>query len=204
MSRLSRRYVIGKFTELRLAYTVRPPREAFAIPGYLRDIEGRFLYWLAGRVPPGGRALEVGSFKGRSSVFISAGLPRDARLACVDTWRNDAMPYDASADALPEFERNVSPYRHRIDILRGRSAEVAGTWKEPVDLLFIDGDHSYEGCRDDIIAWRPFVKAGGMIAFHDSSEVGVARAVDEYIPRRLRRRERYAWSIFAFRCASAA
>lgn len=187
--RLSRQYLGGKLAEAFIRYTVHPPRDLFGVPGYLRDIEGQFLYWLARRMPAGGRALEVGSFKGRSSGFIAAGLFCGSRLACVDTWMNDAMPHDSSSDSMPEFELNVARYRDRLDVFRGRSAEVARTWKEPLDLLFIDADHSYDGCRDDVLAWRPFVRPGGWIAFHDSGEAGVRRAIDECIPPALRRRE---------------
>src|SRR2546428_4374509 len=166
MRRLSRRYLVSKAAEVFIRYAVRPPRELFTVPGYLRDVEGRFLYWLSASVPENGRALEIGSFKGRSSGFIAAGLSPGSRLACVDTWMNDAMPYDAPVDSMPEFERNLIRYRERIDVLRGHSVEVAKGWNEPLDLLFVDGDHSYGACRTDIIAWKPFVRPGGWIAFH--------------------------------------
>ena len=52
-----------------------------------------------------------------------------------------------------------------------------------IDLIFIDGDHSYEACRDDIAAWAPFVRPGGVIAFHDfgSRADGVTRAIFEAV-----------------------
>ena len=50
-----------------------------------------------------------------------------------------------------------------------------------VDFIFIDGDHSYDACKADIAAWAPFVKRGGVIAFHDfgSRADGVTRAIFE-------------------------
>ena len=50
-----------------------------------------------------------------------------------------------------------------------------------VDFIFIDGDHSYAACKADIAAWAPFVKRGGVIAFHDfgSRADGVTRAIFE-------------------------
>ena len=49
-----------------------------------------------------------------------------------------------------------------------------------LDFVFIDGDHSYDGCKRDIAAWTPKVKLGGWIGGHDYSERwGVKRAVDE-------------------------
>ena len=64
--------------------------------------------------------------------------------------------------------------------IRGQSE---GTPANPIDFVFIDGDHSYDACRADIEAWTPFVKPGGVIAFHDfgSRADGVTRAIFEAI-----------------------
>src|SRR6185295_5241736 len=142
MRRLSRRYLKVKLWESYLKLFTHPPKELFSKPGYLHLLEGKFLYWLARQVHEGGLALEIGSFKGKSSCFIAAGLSPDAKLICVDTWQNDAMPYDSQRDVLPEFMSNTSTYRKQIEINRGRSLEIASTWLRPLDFLFIDGDHS--------------------------------------------------------------
>jgi predicted O-methyltransferase YrrM len=197
MQRLSQRYVLAKSWETYLRLFVRPPDALSRIPGYLHPLEQCFLYWLAASVPRNGLALEIGSFKGKSSACIAAGLPQGARLACVDTWQNDAMPYDEKSDSMNEFLDNTRSYRQVIEPHRGTSSEVAATWDRPIDFLFIDGDHTYEGCSADIKAWLGFVRRGGWIAFHDSSETGVWKAISELFPRSLRRSERNAWSIFA-------
>jgi predicted O-methyltransferase YrrM len=61
------------------------------------------------------------------------------------------------------------------------AAKQLGNLKGTVDFIFIDGDHSYEACQADIAAWAPFVKRGGVIAFHDfgSRADGVTRAIFE-------------------------
>ena len=169
------------------------------LPGYLHFLEGKFLYWLARQVPQEGLAMEIGSFKGKSSCFLAAGLPAMAKLICVDTWNNDAMPYDSQSDVLPEFVKNTATYQQQIEIRRGHSLEVASTWSRTIDFLFIDGDHSYEGCSTDLAAWLPFIKQGGWIAFHDSGEPGVARAIAELFPPSARNSEFQSWSIFAAR-----
>ena len=197
LSRFSRRYLKAKAWENYLKRFVHPPRTLELIPGYLHPLEARFLFWLAGRVPEGGLALEIGSFKGKSSANLAAGLKPGARLACVDTWQNQAMPYDPTVDVLPEFLRNTENYRDRIDTCRGSSVAIAANWSRPLDLLFIDGDHSYEGCSSDLRAWLSFLKPGGWIAFHDSSEAGVARAIDELFPKSSQAFSLSAWSIFA-------
>lgn len=199
MRRLSRKYLKCKLWERYLKFRVHPPQDLFSLPGYLHLLEGKFLYWLGSQVPAQGLALEIGSFKGKSSCFVAAGLPLDAKLVCVDTWYNDAMPYDSQNDVLPEFLYNTAPYQERIEPNRGRSLDVASVWSRPLDFLFIDGDHSYEGCSTDLKAWLPFVKKGGWIAFHDSGEPGVARAIAERLPPACRESECQAWSIFAAR-----
>lgn len=183
--------------EAYLKLFVHPPKALSSTPGYLHPIEGRFLHWLAGRVPKHGLALEVGSFKGKSTCFIASSLDPSARLACVDTWLCDAMPYDDPNDVMSEFLKNVSGYVNTIETHRGRSVDVAARWARPIDLLFIDGDHSYEGCSADLRSWLGFVKPGGWIAFHDSGEEGVARAIAEFFPKTLRGPEVSVWSVFA-------
>lgn len=195
--RLSYTYVAGKAFHAFLRAFTSPPPELASIPGYLHPLEGMCLHWLAGKVPPGGIAVEVGSFKGKSSAYLASGLKAPgARLACVDVWENRAMPFDPPEDVLPEFERNVARYREKIDIHRGLSTDVAATFPALIDVLFIDGDHSFEGCSADIDAWLPRVRRGGHIAFHDSSQEGVARAIAERLPPSRRSRGVLAWSIF--------
>jgi predicted O-methyltransferase YrrM len=199
MSRLSRQYLSDKAWESYLRLFVHPPSAINSLPGYLHPLEGRFLRWLGGRVPSNGLALEIGSFKGKSSSFFASGLRPTAYLACVDTWRNSAMPYDAPSDSMSEFLKNTAKYGNLIETHQGESAEVAEKWSRPIDVLFIDGDHSYEGCSTDMKAWIPFVREGGWVAFHDSSEEGVVRAIEELFPEDKRTSELRAWSIFAAR-----
>jgi predicted O-methyltransferase YrrM len=49
----------------------------------------------------------------------------------------------------------------------GDSKEIARTWAEPIDYIFIDGDHEYEGACGDILGWLPHIRKGGYIAVHD-------------------------------------
>jgi len=199
MFRLSVRHLKRKALENCIWVGVRPPPDLKDIPGYLHPLECRFLYWLANRVSAGGVALEVGSFKGKSSANIAAGLSAGSRLVCVDTWMNDAMPYDSNADVFSEFEQNVRQYADRIDTHRNTSVTVSESWNQPIDLLFIDGDHSYEGCSSDLESWMPFVRPGGYVALHDSAERGVVKAIEELFPEHQRTSEMNVWSIFAAR-----
>jgi len=57
-----------------------------------------------------------------------------------------------------------------VEFVTGDSSTVGKTWTKPIDLLVVDGDHSFEGCRKDIISWWPHLKQGGLCFFHDAKE----------------------------------
>jgi uncharacterized Rossmann fold enzyme len=139
---------------------------------------------------------EIGVFKGELSRKLL--LRRDLTLYMVDSWTTEHTPeYTASGDfhaALSagtqencyQITRHVVHFAgERAKILRKDSREAAKDIPDgSLDFVFIDADHSYEGCRADIEAWLPKVKAGGFIAGHDYDNAkypqwGVKRAVDE-------------------------
>jgi predicted O-methyltransferase YrrM len=123
---------------------------------------------LAAACPPGAAALEIGSYLGASSGYLAAGLAQvGGTLTCVDTWQNQAMP-DGERDTFAEFQKNLSPVRDRLIMIRKAtqeltSAELGG----PFHLVFIDGDHSYDAVRRDFELIAPCVAPGGTVAFHD-------------------------------------
>jgi len=128
--------------------------------------------------------VEIGSYLGASSAFIAEGIKRREKpttLFCVDTWLNDAMS-EGPRDTYADFVRNMSPYGDRVTPLRGRSTEVAQTFAQPIGLLFLDGDHSYEAMNDDVTAWLTKVAPGGVVICHDVGWAeGVQRVVRESI-----------------------
>lgn len=71
---------------------------------------------------------------------------------------------------------------------RGKSADIAKQWQFilnmwKISVLFIDGDHSYQGCKTDIESWYPHMKKGGVMFFHDHDETspGVLQATAEFV-----------------------
>jgi len=153
------------------------------IPTYTNPRELLTLYKLAAACPPNARALEIGSHLGASSCHLAAGLaPLNGRLLCVDTWRNDAM-LDGPEDTFPEFQANIAPLRGWIEPFRKHSKDLSTLeFDRPFNLIFIDGDHSYEAVRRDLRLVAPWLASGGTIAFHDFSHpnhMGVTRAVGE-------------------------
>jgi predicted O-methyltransferase YrrM len=78
-------------------------------------------------------------------------------------------------------------HERRAHIIKEDSVLAASRFKDySIDLVFIDGDHSYEGCNRDICAWLPKVKVGGLIGGHDYNhplQGNVKKAVDEFFPQ---------------------
>lgn len=71
------------------------------------------------------------------------------------------------------------------NFLQGDSSRIAGVWTKKIHVLFIDGDHSYEGCKTDIDSWYPHMASGGVMLFHDcdATSPGVEQAVKEFAER---------------------
>jgi predicted O-methyltransferase YrrM len=131
-------------------------------------VERLALFQLAKLLPPGARALEIGAHVGSSALFICAGLNHGGgHLISVDTWMNQTMP-DGAKDTLQEFLANTRPYAHMITPVRKLSHELTESdIGGPLDLVFIDGDHSEVTVRADFRIITPWVKPGGLVAFHD-------------------------------------
>jgi predicted O-methyltransferase YrrM len=127
---------------------------------------------------------EIGSYLGASACCFGAALRRQGAgtILCIDTWQNDAMT-EGTRDTYSEFSRNTAPYSQFIEPLRGLSTDVVGEVEQRtkvLDLLFIDGDHSYEGASADWRAYRHLLAPGSIVAFHDVGWAeGVVRVVKE-------------------------
>ena len=90
---------------------------------------------------------------------------------------------------MRQAEQRVKFAKERTNIFRMRSSEAAGMAKALYDFVFLDADHSYEGCAADLAAWAPKVRPGGYICGHDYENTdfpkfGVTQAVDEFVAER--------------------
>jgi predicted O-methyltransferase YrrM len=122
------------------------------------------------------RVVEIGVYEGSSALLLLDALGAGADLHLIDPYgrRPDALPrgWGASEWATRRLlARHVrrraadAPAVHwHVDL----SADVASEWREPVDLVFVDGDHSEAGCERDWLSWSPFVAEGGRVVFHDA------------------------------------
>jgi predicted O-methyltransferase YrrM len=122
--------------------------------------------------------VEIGVYEGASALALVDKLGPGAELHLID-------PYGSHPDALPggwgASEWATRRTLARAIRRRGRDApivrwhvalshDVAAAWQEQVDMVFIDGDHSEQGCELDWSAWNRFVAPGGRVVFHDARE----------------------------------
>ena len=156
-------------------------KEYFRIYTELGKIERLLLYKLALSLPKRSVILEIGSYLGASSSFLALGAQKNnSKVYCCDTWKNDTMT-EGPRDTFKEFLSNTKQLP-KIIPLKGRSEDIGKDFTEKIDLLFIDGDHSYQGVRTDLITWLPHTKKGTILVMHDYSWAGgVIKSVDEIV-----------------------
>ena len=149
------------------------------------------------RACQGATVIEVGTLRGDLALWCCTQRP-DIRWTMVDNWLPmDEQPeaYRATGDDHALHPKSIADRNRaaalgvadRIEarVLQGNSVEVAnGLMEASADLVFIDADHSYDGCAADIVAWKRVVKLGGWLGGHDYRNPdprfgGVDRAVDE-------------------------
>lgn len=113
------------------------------------------------------QAVEIGVYHGATTARLRTVLAADAVLTAID-------PHPPGRLGV-SFERAVA----RREVRRARGAEVrfaralsnavASAWTTPVDFLFVDGDHTWEGVSADWAGWRPWLALGARVAFHDAA-----------------------------------
>lgn len=153
------------------------------IPGWMSDIE---LAWLSERAKEMQTIVELGSHKGRSANVLLQNC--HGPVYCIDLWDGNIelvdnpihQPIFDSKEVFDEFRKNVGHYPN-LNIIKSDSVRAAEQFPDKsIDFVFIDADHSYEGCKKDIEAWLP--KCKKLIAGHDydkSCWPGVVHSVNE-------------------------
>lgn len=165
---------------------------AFAVSSHLTIPERVKLFELA----VGAQTIaEIGSYVGASACCFGAAAKaaRTGKIVCVDTWQNDAMT-EGNRDTWKEFQDNTRDYRDFIEPVRGLSTEVIERVRQVVprlDVLFIDGDHSYEGAKADWESYSGLLHPGSTVIFHDYGWAeGVKRVVHEDVMSHVTRHDR--------------
>jgi len=132
--------------------------------------------------------VEIGSYQGESTIIFHDNIPKLKILHAVDPWINGYAPGDVCSDeySMETVEKNFDLRTSEFEkIFKHKSTSVNFSKMiddGSLDFVYIDGDHSYESCKQDIITWLPKLKKGGVIAGHDylaSCFLGVVKAVEE-------------------------
>jgi len=152
--------------------------------GFMPEDEGALLHRVALERLPHGPALEVGTYCGKSAVYLGAAARQvGGTVFTVDHHRGseENQPgwehHDPSVvdpelglmDTLREFRRTIARagLEEQVVAVVGHSATVAAHWRTPLSLLFIDGGHGEEPARTDFQGWAHWVEEGGSLAIHD-------------------------------------
>lgn len=154
------------------------------VKGFLAPDEAEALYTRAFEMAPRAPLLEIGSYCGKSTMYIGTACQRaGGTLYALDHHRgseehqlgeayHDPALYDAEAglmDSFREFRKNLRTARLEdtvIPIVAG-SALASRGWNTPLSLVFIDGGHSLEAALTDYRCWAGHVVPGGILAIHD-------------------------------------
>lgn len=127
-------------------------------------------------LPPGSTVAEVGCWKAYFATEVLNNCPNIRQLFCVDSWTKQLGYHDPLSDAdheanLREAKRHLRGHlpSGRAVIVRGSSLDVAANDKTipPLTAAYIDADHSFEACFNDLVAWSKRLKPGGWLMGHD-------------------------------------
>lgn len=136
-------------------------------PGWESISEQELLLELAQAVPQGGVIVEIGGEIGMSASIFCLGAHKSVRIYTIDLFPGGLLAQHRANLAEAGFEERSKP-------VSGDSKSLFQNWQDSngfvggeIDLLFLDGDHSYEGVLADLNNWTPFVKQGGVVVLHD-------------------------------------
>ncbi|MGD9958923.1 class I SAM-dependent methyltransferase [Nocardioides sp.] len=158
--------------------------QALAARGFMPDDEGLLLHRRARERLPHGPVLEVGSYCGKSAVYLGAAAQEvGGAVFTVDHHRgseenqagwehHDPTLVDKESglmDTLPFLRRTLERARleEQVVTIVGRSTTVSAYWRTPLSLLFIDGGHAEEHAQNDYTGWAPWVQRDGLLLIHD-------------------------------------
>jgi hypothetical protein len=157
------------------------------VEGWMSPDQARRLYDAAARTGAGQRIVEIGSFRGRSTIVLASAAPAGVSVVAIDPHAgNDRGPQeiegfaDEAAGDHEVFNTNLfaAGVAERVTHLRMFSDAAHGEVVGSIEVLYIDGAHRYAPARTDIRDWGARVSDGGTMLIHDSfSSVGVTLAI---------------------------
>ncbi len=161
------------------------------VEGWMSEDQARRLFAAAARTAPGERIVEIGSFRGRSTIVLASAAPEGVRVVAIDPHAgNDRGPQElegyaeAAATDHEVFLANLAAagVAERVTHVRATSSaaleDPRATGGGPLTVLYVDGAHRYGPARADIRDWGRLVAPGGTLLVHDAfSSVGVTLAI---------------------------
>lgn len=153
---------------------------ASGLPGFLTEAEARFIGLAAACTPAEGAIVEIGSFKGRSTVVLAT-VARQYGLGPVvaidpHTFDNPELAEHRTEPGASSFEAFLANLKSArvadiVEVHRAHSTDVAPAWMRPMRFLWIDGNHTLAGAKADFDGFMPHLATGGVVAFHDALHV---------------------------------
>ena len=156
------------------------------IKGFMPNHEGMALYRWAEKFSKLGHVLEIGTYCGKSSIYLSFGAKKNNKyIFTIDHHKGseehqinqeyfDDEIYDKlneRVNTFPLLVENINKLKIKnIVPIIGSSIEVSSCWKSKISMLFIDGGHSFESANSDYDCWESKIVNGGCLVIHDIFE----------------------------------
>ncbi len=145
------------------------------VHGWTSASELEFLYYSAKAVKGKGIIVEIGSWEGKSTIWIAQGAKDGvgARVYAIDpfTGSSENQKPGLKVWTFDDFKNNLAKagVQDIVTPVVATSEAAAKEWNRPIEFLFIDGAHEYEYAEKDFLLYSPYLIDGGIIAFHDTT-----------------------------------
>ena len=137
--------------------------------------------------------VEIGSFAGISSILFAEMCKK---VYCIDLWHEYTELPSEKLKIAEELFDGWLPLYPNINKIKMNSIDAIKLFEnESLDLVYIDGGHDYESCKNDIMAWLPKIKKGGWITGHDIHMDTVRRAVEDMLGKEYKTYVDESWAV---------